>query len=106
MLKDIAYITTLAGYVHWKLTGEKLLGIGDASGMFPIDIKSQNFDQKRIGAFDIHVAGKAKGWSLKEILPEIRPAGTLAGKLTSEGAALLDVSGTLKAGDSTLSSRR
>lgn len=95
---EIDYLTTLAGYVHRKLTGEKVMGIGEASGMFPIDSEKKDFDQKMIDKFDALIAGNGYGWKLRDILPEIKIAGESGGMLTSEGAAFLDPSGTLKAG--------
>jgi sugar (pentulose or hexulose) kinase len=95
-VKDIAFLTTLAGYVHWKLTGRKALGIGDASGVFPIDSGVNNYNSRMIGQFD-KLAGEP-GWKLEEILPEVLNAGDDAGTLTEEGARLLDPSGVLKAG--------
>lgn len=97
-VKDIEYITTLAGYIHWQLTGEKVLGVGDASGMFPIDPETKDYDQKKIDQFDALIAEKGYGWKLREILPKVLVAGEKAGNLTEEGAKLLDVSGNLKAG--------
>ncbi|MBE5871459.1 MAG: ATPase [Lachnospiraceae bacterium] len=97
-VKDITFFTTLAGYVHWKLTGEKVLGVGEASGMFPIDINTKDYNQKMIGQFDELVADKGYPWKLADILPKVLLAGDAAGKLTEEGAKLLDVSGKLKAG--------
>ena len=97
-VKDIVFQTTLAGYIHWKLTGEKVLGVGEASGMFPIDIQTKKFDEKMIAAFEEAVAGKGFSWKLSEILPKVLVAGEAAGTLTEEGAKLLDVSGNLKAG--------
>lgn len=97
-VKDVAFFTTLAGYVHWKLTGEKVLGVGDASGMFPIDTKTGDYDQKMIARFDELVADEDFSWKLKDISPKSIPAGADAGVLTAEGAALLDVSGKLQAG--------
>ena len=88
-VKDIAYITTLAGYVHWRLTGRKVLGIGDASGMFPIDPDTKDYDASKVEKFP---------WALKEILPKVLTAGETAGILTEEGAKLLDAGGTLEAG--------
>lgn len=93
-----AFLTTLAGYVHWKLTGRKVIGIGDASGMFPIDMKSKNYYQTMTEQFDELIKDKNYSWKLKEILPEILVAGQEAGVLTPEGARLLDVSGQLQAG--------
>ncbi len=95
---NVAFFTTLAGYVHWKMTGEKVLGVGDASGMFPIDINSGDYDAKMISKFDELVASKNFAWKLKDILPKVLSAGENAGVLTEEGAKLLDVSGNLKAG--------
>ena len=92
----IDFLTTLAGYVHWKLTGEKVLGVGDASGMFPIDCKSGNYDQNMIRKFDELTEPCGYGWS--DILPKVLSAGENAGTLTPEGAKLLDVSGNLEAG--------
>lgn len=97
-VKDIAYLTTLAGYVHYKLTGKKVLGVGDASGMFPIDIQTGNYDKKMIDSFHQLISGENLSWKLEDILPEVMTAGEEAGILTQEGAALLDVSGKLGAG--------
>ncbi len=97
-VKDIAFVTTLAGYVHWMLTGEKVLGVGDASGMFPIDIKTGDFDEGMISKFDALNAGEGFGWKLRDILPKVLSAGAPAGTLTAEGAKKLDVSGQLEAG--------
>lgn len=94
----IDFLTTLAGYVHWKLTGEKVLGVGDASGMFPIDCKSGNYDQNMIRKFDELTEPCGYGWKLSDILPKVLSAGEKAGTLTPEGAKLLDVSGNLEAG--------
>lgn len=97
-VKDVDFFTTLAGYVHWKLSGEKVLGVGDASGMFPIDTTKGDYNQKMIAKFDELVAGEGFAWKLSEILPKSLPAGADAGVLTKEGAKLLDVSGALQAG--------
>ena len=97
-VKDIAYLTTLAGYVHWMLTGEKVLGVGEASGMFPIDSNVNDYDQAMVESFDALVADKGFPWKLRDILPKVLVAGDAAGKLTAEGAKLLDVSGRLQAG--------
>lgn len=94
----VAFFTTLAGYVHWKLTGEKVLGVGDASGMFPIDIKTGSYDQTMVNKFDSLIADKKFDWKLGDILPKVLSAGENAGYLTEEGAKLLDPSGALKAG--------
>lgn len=97
-VKDIAFFTTLAGYIHWKLTGEKVLGVGEAAGMFPIDSAAVDYNQKMIAQFDELVADKNFGWKLGEILPKVLNAGEAAGTLTAEGAKLLDPTGTLQAG--------
>lgn len=97
-VKNVRYITTLAGYVHWKLTGEKVLGVGDASGMFPIDSKSNDYNQRMVGQFDELMAEKKYTWKLAGILPRVLSAGEDAGKLTKEGAELLDVTGALQPG--------
>ena len=97
-VKDVAYFTTLAGYIHWKLTGEKALGIGDASGMFPIDVEKKDFNEDMIRKFDELVADKHYPWKLREIMPKVMVAGETAGTLTEEGARLLDESGNLEAG--------
>jgi sugar (pentulose or hexulose) kinase len=95
---DIAYLTTLAGYIHWQLTGGKVLGIGDASGMFPIDDKTKQYDKSMLDAFDGLIADRGLSWKLENILPRVLPAGANSGMLTEQGAALLDPSGALKAG--------
>lgn len=97
-VKDVAFFTTLAGYVHWKLTGRKVLGIGEASGMFPIDVKKKDFNQNMIAQFDELVADRGYSWKLGSLLPKVLTAGEDAGVLSEEGAKLLDVTGTLKAG--------
>lgn len=97
-VKDVAFFTTLAGYIHWKLTGEKVLGVGEASGMFPIDIATKQFNTRMIAQFDELVADKNYGWKLADILPGVLVAGEQAGTLTEQGASLLDVSGKLKGG--------
>lgn len=97
-VKDIAYMTTLAGYVHWMLTGEKVLGVDDASGMFPIDTGTKTYYEDMLKKFDEKVADKNYPWKLKDILPKALVAGEKAGVLTEEGAKLLDPSGMLKSG--------
>ena len=97
-VKDIAFLTTLAGYIHWKLSGEKVLGIGEASGMFPIDSGKKDYDAAMMEKFDGLTAEKNFGWKLGDILPKVLCAGEAAGTLTEEGAKLLDVSGNLQAG--------
>src|SRR5699024_5364489 len=97
-VEDIDFITTLSGYVHWKLTGKRVLGIGDASGMFPIDSSYNNYDAIMIEKFDYLKLQHGYDWELKEILPKIKLAGAGAGTLTEEGAMLLDHTGTLQSG--------
>lgn len=97
-VKDVAYFTTLSGYIHWKLTGEKALGIGDASGMFPIDIEKKDFNEEMIQKFDELTADRNYPWKLRDIMPKVMTAGETAGTLTEEGARLLDESGSLEAG--------
>jgi len=94
---DIDFMTTLAGYVHWKLTGRKVIGIGEASGMMPIDIETKDFNWRMIREFH-DVIDKKHSWALADILPKVLTAGEEAGVLTDEGAKLLDVSGKLEAG--------
>ena len=94
----IDFLTTLAGYIHWKLTGRRVLGVGDASGMLPVDPATSSYDAEMVEKFDALVAPKAYPWHLADILPESIPAGADAGTLTAEGAALLDVSKHLNPG--------
>ena len=96
-VKDIVYLTTLAGYVHYKLTGKKVLGVGEASGMFPIDSSTCDYDQGMIDSFDALAAEKGYPWKLRDILPKVLSAGEDAGFLTPEGAKLLDPTGALQA---------
>ncbi|MBR2521062.1 MAG: ATPase [Oscillospiraceae bacterium] len=97
-VEKVAFLTTLAGYVHWKLTGRKVLGVGDASGMFPIDSETNDFDSVMLEKFDKAAAEKANVKPLKELLPKVLSAGEDAGWLTVEGAMLLDPTGTLGEG--------
>lgn len=97
-VKNISYITTLAGYVHYKLSGKKTVGIGDASGMFPIDSDINDYNQEMLEKFSNLETVKQFDWDIKYILPKVLLAGENAGALTEEGAKLLDPSGTLKAG--------
>ena len=94
----IDYLTTLAGYIHWQLTGRKVLGIGDASGMLPIDSNTNTYDADMVAKFDKLIEPKNLGWKILDILPTVLNAGEDAGALTEEGAAKLDPSGTLQAG--------
>lgn len=97
-VKDIRFQTTLAGYIHWMLTDRKVLGVGEASGMFPIDIATGQFDAGMVKKFDDAIADKGFSWKLLDIFPEVLTAGEEAGTLTEKGASLLDVSGELEAG--------
>lgn len=94
----IDYLVTLAGYIHWQLTGERVLGVGEASGMFPIDIATGDYNQQMIDRFDQRISEKGYAWKLRDILPKVLSAGDAAGNLTEEGAKKLDVSGKLQAG--------
>lgn len=94
----VAYFTTLAGYVHWKLTGRKVLGVGDASGMFPIDPTTHTYETAFIDKFDALPEVAAQPWKLEDLLPEPLVAGAPAGELTAEGVKLLDPTGTLQPG--------
>ncbi|WP_146899330.1 xylulokinase [Cellulomonas aerilata] len=95
---QVRTLTTLAGYVHRRLTGRDVLGVGDASGVVPIDPATRDYDARLLARFDEHVAARRPGFRLRDLLPEVLVAGTGAGTLTAEGAALLDPSGTLQAG--------
>lgn len=95
---DIHFLTTLAGYVHWKLTGEKVLGVGEASGMFPIDPATGKYDSRMMEQFQKLIKDYDYDWQLSEILPKILTAGEHAGTLTKEGALLLDPTGILQSG--------
>ena len=97
-VKNIRYITTLSGYVHWMLSGEKVLGIDDASGMFPIDPATKDYDGDMLAKTDALLAVKQYPWKLREILPKVLVAGEDAGVLSECGARLLDPAGKLKAG--------
>lgn len=95
---DITFITTLEGYIHWQLTGQKVIGVGEASGMFPIDIETKDYNKEMIAKFDELIAPKGFPWKVEDILPKSLLAGEDAGVLTEAGAKLLDVSGKLQAG--------
>ena len=97
-VKDIAHLTTLAGYLHWQLTGVKVLGVGEASGMFPIDSEKCDYDASMLAAFEKKVSDAGYPWTLKGILPGVVNAGADAGVLTEKGAKLLDPTGELEAG--------
>jgi sugar (pentulose or hexulose) kinase len=95
---QLAHVTTLAGYVHWKLSGEKVLGVGDASGMFPVDIATGLYDRAMVAQFGELARVREQPWRLDDVLPAISVAGGSAGRLTDDGARLLDPSGTLRPG--------
>lgn len=95
---NIDFLTTLAGFIHYKLTGERVLGVGDASGMFPIDINSGHYHSAMVMQFDDLTASKGYSFKLSDILPKVLSAGEAAGVLTEAGAGLLDPTGNLKAG--------
>lgn len=97
-LPRIHYITTLAGYIHWLLTGSKSLGIGDASGMFPIDERTQNYSEGMMKQFDDLISHKGYPWQLSDILPAVHTSGEQAGTLTAIGASILDQSKNLQPG--------
>ncbi|MFK3584965.1 FGGY-family carbohydrate kinase [Bacteroides xylanisolvens] len=97
-VNEIDFLTTLAGYVHWQITGEKVLGIGDASGMLPIDPTTHNYSAEMVAKFNKLIAPKEYNWKLEDILPKVLSAGENAGVLTPEGSKKLDASGHLKAG--------
>lgn len=104
-LPRIDYMTTLEGFIHWKLTGKRVIGVGEASGMFPIDTAAKNYNANMVGRFDSLIEERnAQGdkaqlpWRLMDIMPEVLLAGDEAGVLTAEGAALLDKDGDLEAG--------
>ncbi|MDU8925088.1 FGGY-family carbohydrate kinase [Pasteurellaceae bacterium LIM206] len=97
-IQNITYLTTLSGYIHWQLTGEKVLGVGDASGMFPINIQSGTFDQSMMAKFNTLLAEKNIHLPLDSLFPTVLPAGKYAGKLTQASALKLDPTGHLQAG--------
>jgi len=97
-VSNIDYLTTLSGYIHWRLTGNKVLGIGDASGMFPIDECSKQYNEDMVKQFTDLIADRGYSWNLKDILPKVCTAGEHAGYLHEAGARLLDPSGDLQAG--------
>jgi sugar (pentulose or hexulose) kinase len=97
-VERVRHFTTLAGYVHWRLTGQQVLGVGDASGMFPIDPATKGYDQRMLAQLDELVGDRGPGPGITDLLPRVLPAGADAGALTAEGAALLDPTGTLRPG--------
>ena len=97
-VKDIAFLTTLAGYVHFLLTGERTVGVGEASGMFPVDAATGDYDARMVRTFDALCAKRRCPWKIRDILPKALPAGAVGGRLTGKGARILDPSGELAAG--------
>lgn len=97
-VEKLGYVSTLSGYIHWKLTGEKVIGIGDAAGMFPIDSDTHDYDEVMINKFDDLLKPYGYSWKIRDIFPKVLVAGENAGTLTEEGAAFLDETGNLKAG--------
>ena len=97
-VKQIKFQTTLAGYIHWQMTGEKVVGIGEAAGMFPIDSKTRDYNQTMVDKFDAKLAEKGMPFKLRDIFPKVLVAGENAGTLTAEGAKKLDPTGTLQPG--------
>ena len=97
-VKDMAYLTTLAGYIHWQLTGQKVLGVGEASGMFPIGSGTCDYDAALVSKFDSLVADRGFPWKLRDILPKVLTAGAAGSVLTEKGASLLDPTETLLPG--------
>lgn len=97
-VKNIEFLTTLAGYVHWQLTDQKVIGIGDASGMFPIEGKTGSYSQRMLSQFDSLKSVQQYNWHIQDLLPKPLTAGEVGGYLTEKGARLLDPSGNLSAG--------
>lgn len=97
-VKDVDFFTTLDGYIHWQLTGEKVLGVGSASGMFPVDSDTKDYYTSMIEKFDEMAAAKGMPWKVENLLPKVLLAGDNAGVLTAEGAKRLDPAGTLQPG--------
>ena len=94
----VDFIATLAAYVHYRLTGERVIGVGEASGMFPIDSSINDYDAAMLDKFDGCVADKGFPWKIRDILPRVLVAGERAGTLTAEGAAMLDPTGEFRPG--------
>ena len=97
-LSQLRHLTTLAGYIHWRLTGQWVMGIGEASGMFPIDSSTIDYDDGMLQKFEKLLAPHGFPWQIRDVLPSVLAAGEHAGYLTREGARFLDPSGTLQAG--------
>ncbi len=97
-VKNLAYVSTLSAYIHWKLTGEKVIGVGDASGMFPIDSDTCDYDDGMVSKFDTLIEKYNFNWKLRDIFPKVLVAGEQAGVLTGDGAKFLDETGNLESG--------
>ena len=97
-LSRLDHLTTLAGYIHWRLTGEKVMGAGEAAGMFPIDSTALDFEAGMVEKFDALIAEKGYSWRFRDVFPRVLAAGEDAGRLTEAGALLLDPTGTLRPG--------
>ena len=97
-VSKVRFFTTLAGYIHWRLTGQKVIGSGDAAGMFPINIEAKDYDSRMLDQFDELAADKGFPWKIRDLLPKVLLAGEDAGCITEEGAKLLDPAGNLAAG--------
>ena len=97
-ISEIDFLTTLEGFIHWKLSGKKVIGIGEASGMFPVDVKTNSYNQKMLDKFSDLISDYNLSWEISKILPKPLLAGEEAGKLTAAGAKMLDPTGTLEAG--------
>ena len=105
-VKDISHLTTLAGYVHWQLTGQKVLGVGEASGMFPIDSKTNDYDKRLLALFNEKLKAEHIPWTLQDILPKVLVAGDAAGTLTSRRSQTPRPNGTIARWNQALSTRR
>lgn len=97
-VRNLDFVSTLSGYIHWKLTGRKVLGIGDAAGMFPIDSENLDYDETMVKKFDRLIEKYSYDWKLRDIFPKVMARGEQAGVLTEEGALFLDETGSLHAG--------
>lgn len=97
-VKKLAYVSTLSAYINWKLTGEKVIGVGDASGMFPIDSDTCDYDDGMVSKFDALIEKYNFDWKLRDIFPKVLVAGKQAGVLTNDGAKFLDETGNLEGG--------
>lgn len=97
-VKNASHLTTLAGYVHWKLTGQKVMGVGEASGMFPIDSRTNDYDERMLALFNRVLNAEGLPCRLEDLLPQVLVAGDAAGALTEAGARLIDPTGELQAG--------